>query len=135
MKQARMEASSSSADPLLVLAKSRCKSLFISSTDASTVIDLRGRHDVMQALANNKWLRRIDFRYCKLNEQEVAVLMQSNTIDTILGIDKENELAEKMCESLASNRHLTWLTLHGAPSIPDPRTKQKPPFASYFNCR
>jgi hypothetical protein len=115
-KQARTEAPSLS-DPLFAIAQSRCKSLCISGTDSKDVIDLRGRHGVMQALANNKWLHSVDFSHCQLDEQGVAVLMQSNSIDTILHMGRANELTQKMCESLASNPHLTSL-LVSAPIRP-----------------
>jgi hypothetical protein len=97
---------------LLELAKSRCKILRIESVDAQSKISLRGRVDVAEALAKNRWLRCVNFDKCEhMSEKFFSVLMLSNTIDTLHV--NVGSLSEKVCTLLASSPHLISLHISG----------------------
>jgi hypothetical protein len=70
-------------------------------------VDLCERLDAVQALANNKWVKMVDLLRCSIDEHVIATLMQSNTITGLMLPDAD----EKMCELLAANTRLTFLSV------------------------
>lgn len=96
-----------SKDPLLACVSLPRKHLCLASVREFETIDLRGRLDVMCALAKNSRLESLDLTLCTLGEAEMEVLMTSSSIHTLT--TPSSDVTERMCAMMAANPHLTSL--------------------------
>jgi hypothetical protein len=107
MQPTQTQSAAGDEDALLSFAKSRCKVLKFPAHGSlwEAPVDLRGRSDVVKALAANANITSLDVSGCRLEVDDYKVLSQSRSITSLT----VSAASQPVCAILASNPRLEFL--------------------------